>query len=320
MYEAFYNLRVKPFELVPSPDFLFLSRSHRKALTYLKYGITEKVGFMLLTGEVGSGKTTLIRNLIKGLDSNIVLSKIFNTKVTSEQLISLINEDFGLNVNGKDKISLLRELNDFLIDQYAKKNNPILVIDEAQNLTPELLEEVRMLSNLETDDAKLLQIVLVGQPELKKVLARPELRQLRQRISISCHIYPITRAETEDYIFHRLEVAGNRDAVIFKNGTVESVYNFSKGIPRLINIVCDFLMLAAFVEETKEISPDLVREVIGELETENKFWQDSDSLSSKIENIIKDIETLKKVTAELQKRLGPEKEQISKKSEWAEMS
>ncbi|VAX34744.1 FIG022606: AAA ATPase, partial [hydrothermal vent metagenome] len=210
MYEAFYNLKVKPFELVPSPDFLFLSRSHRKALTYLKYGITEKVGFMLLTGEVGSGKTTLIRNLVKGLDSNIVLSKIFNTKVSSEQLISLINEDFGLDVNGKDKISLLRELNDFLIEQYAKKHNPILVIDEAQNLTPELLEEVRMLSNLETDDAKLLQIVLVGQPELKKVLARPELRQLRQRISISCHIYPITRAETEEYIFHRLEVAGNR--------------------------------------------------------------------------------------------------------------
>jgi len=120
MYETFYSLRVKPFELVPSPDFLFLSRSHRKALTYLKYGVTEKVGFMLLTGEVGSGKTTLIRNLIKGLDSNIVLSKIFNTKVSSEQLISLINEDFGLDVNGKDKISLLRELNNFLIEQYAK--------------------------------------------------------------------------------------------------------------------------------------------------------------------------------------------------------
>ncbi|HDH01873.1 MAG TPA: AAA family ATPase [Nitrospirae bacterium] len=319
MYEAFYNLKVKPFELVPSPDFLFLSRSHRKALTYLKYGITEKVGFMLLTGEVGSGKTTLIRNLIKGLDSNIVLSKIFNTRVSSEQLISLINEDFGLAVNGKDKISLIRELNDFLIEQYAKKNNPILVIDEAQNLTPELLEEVRMLSNLETDDAKLLQIVLVGQPELKKVLARPELRQLRQRISISCHIYPITRAETEEYIFHRLEVAGNRDAVIFKDGTVESVYNFSKGIPRLINIVCDFLMLAAFVEETSEISPDLVKEVIGELETENRFWQDGDSLSSKIENIVRDVETLKKVTTELQERLGVGEKQIGRKGEWAKM-
>ncbi len=304
MYETFYSLRVKPFELVPSPDFLFLSRSHRKALTYLKYGVTEKVGFMLLTGEVGSGKTTLIRNLIKGLDRNIVLSKIFNTKVSSEQLISLINEDFGLDVNGKDKISLLRELNNFLIEQYAEKHNPILVIDEAQNLTPELLEEVRMLSNLETDDSKLLQIVLVGQPELKKVLARPELRQLRQRISISCHIYPITRAETEEYIFYRLEVAGNRDAVIFRNGTVESVYNFSKGIPRLINIVCDFLMLAAFVEETREITSGLVKEVIGELETENRFWQDGDSLSSKIEHIIKDVETLKRVTTELQERPG----------------
>ncbi|NOZ26225.1 MAG: AAA family ATPase [Nitrospirae bacterium] len=304
MYESFYNLKSKPFELVPSPDFLFLSRSHKKALTYLKYGVTERVGFMLLTGEVGSGKTTLIRNMIRGLDSNIILSKVFNTKVSSEQLISLINEDFGLEVSGKDKISLLRELNDFLIDQYAKKNNPILVIDEAQNLTPELLEEVRMLSNLETDDAKLLQIILVGQPELRKILSRPELRQLRQRISISCHIQPITKAETEDYIFHRLEVAGNRDAVVFEDGTIDAVYNFSRGIPRLINIVCDFLMLSAFVEETRSISSDLVKEVIGELETENRFWQDSDSISSKIENILKEIESLKKVTSELQKRLA----------------
>ncbi len=304
MYESFYNLKQKPFELVPSPDFLFLSRSHKKALTYLKYGVTERVGFMLLTGEVGSGKTTLIRNMIRGLDSDIILSKVFNTKVSSEQLISLINEDFGLEVSGKDKVTLLRELNDFLIEQYAKKSNPILVIDEAQNLTPELLEEVRMLSNLETDDAKLLQIILVGQPELKKVLARPELRQLRQRISISCHIQPITRAETEDYIFHRLEVAGNRDAVVFEEGTIDAVYNFSRGIPRLINIVCDFLMLSAFVEETRRISSDLVREVIGELETENRFWQDSDSISSKIENILKEIESLKKVTSELQKRLA----------------
>jgi len=303
MYEAFYNLRLKPFELVPSPDFLFLSKSHRKALTYLKYGVTEKVGFILLTGEVGSGKTTLIRNLIKGLDTNTVLSKVFNTRVSSEQLISLINEDFGLDARGKDKVTLLRELNDFLIEQYARQYNPILVIDEAQNLSPELLEEVRMLSNLETDDAKLLQIILVGQPELKKVLARPELRQLRQRISISCHIQPITRAETEEYIFHRLEVAGNRDAVVFENGTFDAVYSFSRGIPRLINIVCDFLMLAAFVEETRRISSDLVKEVIGELEMENRYWQDSDSLSSKVENILNEIKELKKLTARLQEQL-----------------
>ncbi len=307
MYEEFFGLKLKPFELVPSPDFLFMSRSHKKALTYLKYGITEKVGFMLLTGEVGSGKTTLIRNLIKGLDSNIVLSKIFNTKVTSEQLIALINEDFGLDVKDKDKVTLLRELNDFLIEQYAKKTNPVLLVDESQNLTTELLEEVRMLSNLETDDSKLLQIILVGQPELRKILSRPGLRQLRQRISISCHIQPLARFEIEEYIFHRLEVAGNRNAVTFEEGTVEIIYNFSRGIPRLINIVCDFLMLSAFVEETDRITADLVKEVIGELETENRFWQDSASLSSKIENIIREVEELKKLTAGLQERLGPDR-------------
>lgn len=274
MYKEFLNLKTKPFELVPNPDFLFFSRSHKKAITYLDYGIKEKVGFVLLTGEVGSGKTTIVRNLIKKLNGNVTLSKIFNTKVTSEQLISMINEDFGLDVAGKDKITLLRELNDFLIDQYANKNQSILIIDEAQNLTPELLEEVRMLSNLETDRYKLLQIILVGQPELRKTLARPELRQLRQRISISCHILPLTREEVEEYIFHRLEIAGSRDAVTFSDGAFDAIYKFSRGIPRLVNIVCEFLLLAAFVENTKDIGIDLVKEVIGDLVMENRYWQD----------------------------------------------
>ncbi len=274
MYEQFFNLNVKPFELVPNPDFLFLSRSHKRALTHLDYGIKERIGFVLLTGEVGSGKTTIIRNQIKGLNGRVTVSKIFNTKVTSEQLISMINEDFGLNVTGKDKITLLRELNDFLIEQYADKCHPILIIDEAQNLTPELLEEVRMLSNLETDKCKLLQIILVGQPELRRTIAQPELRQLRQRISISCHISPLTRKEMEEYIFHRLKVAGNREAISFSDETFNIIYGFSRGIPRLVNIICDFLLLSAFAEGTRELSPELVKEVIGELEQEHKYWQD----------------------------------------------
>jgi putative secretion ATPase (PEP-CTERM system associated) len=274
MYEKFFELEKKPFELVPNPEFLFLSKSHKKAIVYLDYGIKEHAGFIIVTGEVGSGKTTIVRNLLKNLDDTVTLSKIFNTKVTSEQLIAMVNDDFGLDAAHKDKITLLRELTDFLIDQHAGGRWPTLIIDEAQNLTGELLEEVRMLSNLETDTSKLLQIILVGQPELRKTLAQPELRQLRQRISVSCHIMPLSRQETEDYIFHRLEVAGNRDAVTFDEGSVDIIYSFSRGIPRLVNIICDFLMLSAYAEETKRMTKELVQEVIGEIEIENAYWND----------------------------------------------
>lgn len=274
MYEKFFNLNIKPFELIPNPDFLYLSKQHKKAITYLDYGIKERIGFVLLTGEVGSGKTTIIRNLIKGLNSKVRLSKIFNTKVSSEQLLAMINEDFGMHVNGKDKITLLRELSDFLIEQYTNKYHSILIIDEAQNLSSELLEEIRMLSNLETDKHKLLQIILVGQPELKKILSQPELRQLRQRISISCHISPLTKKETDEYILHRLEIAGNREAVIFEDGAIDLIYEYSRGIPRLINVICDFLMVFAYVEERREISLDLVKEVVGEIEEEHRYWKD----------------------------------------------
>jgi general secretion pathway protein A len=274
MYEKFFELDKKPFELVPNPEFLFLSKSHKKAIVYLDYGLKEHAGFILVTGEVGSGKTTIVRNLLKNLDDTVTLSKVFNTKVTSEQLIAMVNDDFGLDTAHKDKITLLRELTDFLIDQHAAGRWPTLIIDEAQNLSGELLEEVRMLSNLETDTSKLLQIILVGQPELRKTLAQPELRQLRQRISISCHLMPLSRQETEDYIFHRLEIAGNRNAVSFDEGSIEIIYSFSRGIPRLVNIICDFLMLSAFAEETKRMTRELVQEVIGEIEIENAYWND----------------------------------------------
>ena len=241
---------------MPNPDFLFLSKSHKRALSYLDYGIRERVGFILLTGEVGSGKTTIIRDIINKHYNNVVVSKIFNTKVDSEQLIAMINDDFGLPVKNKDKITLLRELNDFLIEQYTNGTKPVLVIDEAQNLAPELLEEIRMLSNLETDNAKLLQIILVGQPELRTTLASPAMVQLRQRISINCHLRPLTRSETEEYILHRLEKAGNRDAATFPPDSLDIIFTYSKGIPRLINIICDFLLLSAFADQAKNVDPD----------------------------------------------------------------
>lgn len=265
MYETFFGLQTKPFELVPNPRFLFLSQSHRKALSYLRYGLQERAGFILLTGEVGSGKTTIIRDLIGHLGNDIRLALVFNTRVTPEQLIAMINEEFGLSVDGKDKIALLRDLNDYLIAEHARGGQPVVIIDEAQNLSAEALEEVRLLSNLEADSFKLLQIILVGQPELKGIIGQASLRQLRQRIGINCHIEPLSREETQEYVYHRLETAGNRDAVSFYPGTFEILYNFSKGIPRLINVFCDFILLAAFVEETRDLSLELVEEVIGDV-------------------------------------------------------
>ena len=265
MYTEFFNLTEKPFELLPNPKFLFLSKGHKKALSYLEYGIQERAGFTLLTGEVGSGKTTLLRNVIKNLDSKSTLSMVFNTRVESEQLLALINEDFGLDVENKDKVALLRDLNDFLVEENSNSHRPILIIDEAQNLSPESLEEIRLLSNLEFDSFKLLQIILVGQPELKHILSQPNLRQLRQRISIVCHLGPLSREETKAYICHRLEIAGNREALTFNSDVIDLIYEFSSGGPRLINVICDFLLLSAFVEEKHEINEDLVYEAVEEL-------------------------------------------------------
>jgi putative secretion ATPase (PEP-CTERM system associated) len=272
MYRSYYSLTLKPFELLPDPRFIYFSTSYKKALTYLDYGIRERSGFILLTGEVGSGKTTLIRDLLSKHYEHVVLSKIFNTCVTSEQLLAMINDDFGLQTQGKDKITLIRDLNAFLVDQYSHGNQPILIIDEAQNLDAPLLEEVRMLSNLETADSKLLQIILVGQPEMRKTLAAPGLRQLRQRININCHLKALSREEVEEYILHRLEVAGNASAVVFSYDSLDIIFRYSRGIPRLINIICDFLMLSAFADGTKAISIDMVREVVGDLDFDNYYW------------------------------------------------
>ncbi len=271
-FENFFRLARKPFELLPNPEFLYLSKIHKKAMSYLEYGVVEKAGFILLTGEVGSGKTTLIRNLLKKIEKKVALSKVFNTRVNSQQLISMINDDFGLDIKGKDKPELLKDLFDFLIQMYAEGRHSVLIIDEAQNLDWELLEEVRMLSNLEADNSKLLQIILVGQPELRKVLSKPELRQFRQRISVSCHLHHLNREETEEYIFHRLEIAGNRNALIFASQALDIIYQYSRGVPRLINIICDFLMLTALAEKTREVNGPMARDIVKDLDFENQFW------------------------------------------------
>lgn len=272
MYTEFFGLREKPFDLLPNPDFLYPSKAHKRALTYLTHGIRERAGFILLTGEVGSGKTTLIRNMIRSQLRDSVLAKVFNTRVDSLQLLMQINSDFGLETDGRDKAALLRELNDFLIEQYAQRRQAVLIIDEAQNLSPEILEEIRMLSNLETDREKLLQIILVGQPQLRDILARPELLQLRQRIQINCNLQPLSPVEVRDYIEFRMEKAGNRVALVFDDGAVEAVAAYSRGIPRLINILCDYIMIDAFSAETHDIDGKTVHELAADLSFEAQYW------------------------------------------------
>lgn len=266
MYRQFFGLKEKPFNVTSDPNFLFLSRIHKEAFAHLIYGIKERKGFMEITGEIGAGKTTLCRALLNQLDINTKSAFIFNSNLPDMQLLQAIVEDFGLEAGRKNKISLLRQFNKFLIEELAKDNNVILIIDEAQNLKASTLEEIRMLSNLETDSTKLFQIILVGQPELKNKLNSPELKQLRQRIGVRFHITPLEKEDVAKYIKHRLGVAGSAGDINFSEDALEAIYGYSGGVPRIINMVCDKALLLAYVKETKEIERPIVERGIKELE------------------------------------------------------
>jgi general secretion pathway protein A len=266
MYREFFGLKEKPFNITSDPNFLFLSRVHREAFSHLLYGIKERKGFLEITGEVGAGKTTLCRALLSQLDRNTKSAFIFNSTLPELQLLQAILEDYGIVVAGRSKVSLLRQLNSFLIEELSKNNNVVLIIDEAQNLKPSILEEIRMLSNLETDKEKLFQIILVGQPELRSKLSSPGLKQLRQRIAVRFHITPLEKDEIGQYIYHRLSVAGSNGSITFEPDAIDYIYRFSGGIPRIINTVCDKSLLAAYVAETKNITLPLVENSVQEME------------------------------------------------------
>ena len=266
MYLEFYDLKEKPFSVTSDPNFLYLSRKHREAISHMQYGIEERMGFLEITGEIGTGKTTVSKALLNTLDEHTKTAFILNSNLSEIQLLEAIVTDFGIKLKNKNKITMLSELNKFLLEQLRCNNNTVLIIDEAQNLKPSLLEQVRLLSNLETEKEKLLQIILVGQPELKEKLASRELAQLRQRIAIRYHILPLDRDETKAYISHRLSIAGSNGNKFFTEGAIDEIYRFSNGVPRLINIVCDKALLAGFVANKKTIDKATIKKCSKEIE------------------------------------------------------
>ncbi len=266
MYEAFYGLESKPFQLNPDPEFYFNSKQHRRAKAYLEYGVARSEGFIVITGEIGAGKTTILSGLLNTLsDSNVTVGQLVTTQLDAEDTLRMVGAAFGINVADVPKAQLLITLEAFLIDQATRGMRCLLVVDEAQNLSPRAVEELRMLSNYQLGTQALLQSFLVGQPEFKRILQRPEMEQLRQRVAATCHIGPMDLEDTQHYIEHRLKCAGAVNGTPFSNEAIELIYKASKGIPRRINSLCDRLMLAGYLASRPAIGADDVTEVVNEL-------------------------------------------------------
>ncbi len=261
MYKKFYGLKEKPFHLIPNPQFLYPSKKHQNALTYLEYGLSEGSGFILLTGDIGSGKTTIIRHILNRIDTEIEVGLISNTNVDSGELINLVLHEFGVEQTFDNKAKALEAVFQYLIDKYAQGRRVLLVIDEAQNLSIQSLEEVRMLSNLQTDEHMLVQIVLVGQPELRRKLQLPELSQLSQRIAVYYHLGALEREELPEYIAYRLEKVGGR-IDIFDPQTFDQIFEASGGIPRVINLLCDTALVYGYAESLPQITTEVIAQVI----------------------------------------------------------
>jgi general secretion pathway protein A len=265
MYLDFYGLKEKPFSLTPDPQFLYMSESHRTAIDSLLYGIRQREGFMVVTGDIGTGKTTICRSLLDKLDKNVKTAVIFNSFLTEGELLRAILQDLGFASIGRSKTERIDALNRFLVEQLSQGEHVLLIIDEAQNLSIPVLEQIRMLSNLETAKEKMLQIILLGQLELNQKLRSAKLKQLNQRIAIRHHILPLSREETESYIYQRLTVAGSHGSVTFSKSALNEIYRFSQGIPRLINLLCDRTLIGGFVDETYHIDKGVVRKAIKDL-------------------------------------------------------
>jgi len=264
IYEKFYNFTEKPFNTTPDPKFFFPSAKHVEALNSLLYAINERKGFVVITGEIGAGKTTVSRSLLDKLNLNTKVALITNTHLTCKELIAEILDEFEVDYKPGTKQKLLSQLNAYLIKQLANDVNIVLIIDEAQNLTNSVLEEVRMLSNLETEKEKLIQIILLGQPQLRAKLENVRLEQFKQRIAVYYHIYSLNQQETREYIEHRLKLASSNGIDIFSPEAIDLIYANSKGIPRLINLICDSALLSGYIGNIQKIDEGIINEVVKE--------------------------------------------------------
>ncbi len=262
MYKEFFGLRANPFNVNPDPRYLFLTRHTEEALACLTYGIQSRKGFVLLTGEVGTGKTTLINKLMEWLRrQQVATAIIFNSRMDVTQILDFMMADFGIPCDTKSKSAILQRLYNWLLDRYRAGETAVLIIDESQNLSDEVLEEIRMLTNLETFTEKLLQIVLVGQPELEQRLKQPQLRQLRQRLTLRAKTHAFNLEETKSYINQRLRIAGSNGDPIFSDEAAAAIFRYSSGIPRVINLLCEHCLVSAFVDQKKMVPPEIVDSV-----------------------------------------------------------
>lgn len=266
MYLDFFGLEEQPFQLTPDPHFLFFSKSHRRAKAYMDYTVWNRDSFVVITGEIGSGKTTLVQHLLSTIDDNVIVAKIHQTQLNEIEFYQAILVEFGFKPFNASKVELLDMLNTFLLEQYAQGRQVVLIIDEAQNLSTRVLEEVRLMTGLETSQGKILNLILVGQPELKEVLDTPGMEQLNQRIRFRFHLKALTEEETKQYIDHRIQVAGLSNQKIIPNSTIPIIHRYTGGIPRLINSLCDTALISAFVDNIKTVTVEVVEDAIVELE------------------------------------------------------
>jgi general secretion pathway protein A len=267
MYKGFFGLKENPFNVNPDPRYLYFTKEIEEALSGLKYGVQNRKGFITLTGEVGTGKTTLVNRLLDWLHGQRIRSAfLFNSRINSNQLLDLILAEFGIPCDSRIKSQQLMKFNQWLLDRFRAGETTVLIVDEAQNLTFPVLEEIRLLTNLETSTEKLLQIVLSGQPELEDKLRLPELRQLRQRIMLRCRTMPLTKEQTSDYVTERLRIAGASGDPIFSPAAVEAIHKYSDGIPRVVNLLCEHSLINAYVEQQRPILAKTVEDVAHEFQ------------------------------------------------------
>jgi type II secretory pathway predicted ATPase ExeA len=268
MYLEHFKLTEYPFRLTPDSDFLFMSSAHARAKAYMEYTVWNRDGFVVITGEVGCGKTTLLQKLLSELDENVLVAKVFQTQLDEVEFLQAVLVEFGLNPFNAKKVELIDMLNTFLIENFLKLRQLVLVVDDAHNLSPKVLEELRMMSSLETNKEKLLHIILVGQSELNAMLEEPEMEQLLQRVRLRYHIRPLAEAEVADYIVHRLRVAGAADTALFKPETIPAIYKYTGGVPRLINTLCDTALICAYADGMPNVTAAALNTAVEELQ-----WQ-----------------------------------------------